>query len=395
MSGETNVRDFGATGDGDTDDSSAIQAALDATANGGRVFFPLGIYRITVTLNVSGKGLTLAGEGWTTHALNGGPNSNSRGFIPLLGGSVVYQSQLNADAIDFDPGSNDKGNSLNFEDIAFLGPGEGTGTGINMSTEAANYSNMGMWKEVGIFNFPLGVHLLNVEDYSFVHLVLINNITGFKIDNAANQDVFFNLVCDGDVHCGVIDGAMTDVFVGGLVQGSALTSGVVFDIANCDSCRIEGIHFENALSHGADTLLVNNCKSCTVADSRFTTGQGVAIHLLPGAHQTNLMSNAIWGPLVVERGATGIASENILGQGTTNQSSGSFLISDHTGVSLPCFRVSELPAGKPPGFQACVRDWAGPQGRRGLDRAPYVNVCRGGGTTYAIALFDGNNWSCR
>ncbi len=44
-----NVRDFGAAGDGRTDDSTAVQAALAAAekAGGGRIYFPAGIYDIT------------------------------------------------------------------------------------------------------------------------------------------------------------------------------------------------------------------------------------------------------------------------------------------------------------------------------------------------------------
>jgi hypothetical protein len=41
-----NVRDFGAVGNGTTDDSVAIQRALDAGA-GGQVFFPMGTYLVT------------------------------------------------------------------------------------------------------------------------------------------------------------------------------------------------------------------------------------------------------------------------------------------------------------------------------------------------------------
>src|SRR4051812_45076134 len=45
-----NVPDFGALGNGTTDDSVAIQRALDAGA-GGEVFFPIGTYLVTGIAN--------------------------------------------------------------------------------------------------------------------------------------------------------------------------------------------------------------------------------------------------------------------------------------------------------------------------------------------------------
>lgn len=46
------VRDFGAVGDGITDDTEAIQAAVDyvASIGGGTVFFPVGVYRTTKSI---------------------------------------------------------------------------------------------------------------------------------------------------------------------------------------------------------------------------------------------------------------------------------------------------------------------------------------------------------
>src|SRR6266496_2044581 len=41
-----NVKMFGATGDGTTDDTTAINNAITAAGTGGKVYFPAGTYRV-------------------------------------------------------------------------------------------------------------------------------------------------------------------------------------------------------------------------------------------------------------------------------------------------------------------------------------------------------------
>ena len=51
-----NVKDFGATGDGTTNDTVAIQAAIDSlAATGGTVFFPTGTYRIARNIGTNDR----------------------------------------------------------------------------------------------------------------------------------------------------------------------------------------------------------------------------------------------------------------------------------------------------------------------------------------------------
>lgn len=57
-----NIKDFGAIGDGVTDDTAAIQAALDSITDGGTVLIPAGIYKISYSLLV-GSNTTLVGQG--------------------------------------------------------------------------------------------------------------------------------------------------------------------------------------------------------------------------------------------------------------------------------------------------------------------------------------------
>ncbi len=65
-----NVRDYGAAGDGQTDDTAAISEAITAAApssapTGNTVYFPAGKYRVSSSLAVP-PALTLLGTGWNT-----------------------------------------------------------------------------------------------------------------------------------------------------------------------------------------------------------------------------------------------------------------------------------------------------------------------------------------
>ena len=102
-----NVKDFGAIGDGTTDDTAAIQAALDfAETTSTPIYVPTGVYRLTAGLvyndTAYGKGLQLYGDGMyetvfkmdansqimltIQHAVGGGgENYTSHGTIKNIG----------------------------------------------------------------------------------------------------------------------------------------------------------------------------------------------------------------------------------------------------------------------------------------------------------------------
>lgn len=56
------VKDFGAVGDGTTDDTAAIQAAINSVAISGAVYMPAGVYKITATILID-KRIKLYGDG--------------------------------------------------------------------------------------------------------------------------------------------------------------------------------------------------------------------------------------------------------------------------------------------------------------------------------------------
>jgi hypothetical protein len=115
-----NVKDFGATGDGTTDDTAAIQAAIEdgRLTTGAVIYFPRGLYIISDQLNVYSY-MTLRGEG-------DGPGSGSGGGSGV-GVSTIRQTTANKhgihgeDVIDF-----------GMEGLLVDGTGAGTGNGLNL-----------------------------------------------------------------------------------------------------------------------------------------------------------------------------------------------------------------------------------------------------------------------
>jgi hypothetical protein len=62
----SNVKSLGAMGDGTTDDTAILQAALTASASGGEVVIPCGVYKIVSPLSVTiaaGKNISITGSG--------------------------------------------------------------------------------------------------------------------------------------------------------------------------------------------------------------------------------------------------------------------------------------------------------------------------------------------
>jgi hypothetical protein len=245
------VRDFGATGDGTTDDTTAIQAAIYyAQTNGGCVYLPAGIYVISSSLNVqiNSGGLPLLrpsirgdGAGATTIL----QTANASGIV--VTGYVSNPADY-MDLEDFTLQSNavgGYGNGISFSDSAFV-----------------NIDN------VEVLGWETGVYGIDALSMTFTRLVSRFNINGFRFESSGSGTGYTSepnaitmLGCtigNNTNYGGWVVGAGTFTFVGGSIEsnGESTTtlstkwglritnSGGNFDQQSANGFNLQGVYFE-------------------------------------------------------------------------------------------------------------------------------------------------------
>jgi hypothetical protein len=131
-----NVFDYGAIGDNSHDDTTNIQAAIDAafsaTPSGGIVYFPPGIFKVSAQLNLySGTNIQGAGCGGRSNSANPNPSleaPTAASIINQTANAHVFANVAPNYVIEH----------VTIENIMIQGPGTGTGIGIFLDWELGN-----------------------------------------------------------------------------------------------------------------------------------------------------------------------------------------------------------------------------------------------------------------
>ena len=165
------VKDFGAVGDGVTDDTAAMQAAH----NTGRVvYYPTGRYKFSTLTNIQQGGIV--GDGQTQSVLISTDVTNAN-LITFVGASVGGPA-----------------NSLVFQDFLLEGqvaggsPAKSGGAGISVSPVSGE--NSYLYASNVTFNYiPIGIDFVRASYFSiFGCKFLAYNIAGIQVANANNND---------------------------------------------------------------------------------------------------------------------------------------------------------------------------------------------------------------
>ena len=189
-----NVKDFGATGDGSTDDIAAFELALDsAKVLGSKLFVPAGLYRITRTLVIE-DGVSLIGEG----------SGNDPLETPVNGSLLWYEGDAFAIQVE--------GHSSRIKDLVIRDKSDGDALGgILLEADGRLLESVHL-SEILISGFTEGTGLkLSAKNQAGISYSSFDNVrvrhgkTGIHIDPSSNSFINSNSWNDCQVSGGGFD----------------------------------------------------------------------------------------------------------------------------------------------------------------------------------------------
>lgn len=223
------VKDFGANGDGVTDDGAAIQAAIDASPVGGTVMFPQGVYLVSSRIKLRAQ-RTYRGSwpGGDNIGVNGSVIKAANGSN-FVGGVVVSSEWANNSAY---------GEGLNIFDLGVDGNranNTGSAAGILLMNQQCLLSNVWVRNCNGD-----GIAWTNIKSDSSV-------MTVNHVENRVERCHIYNV---GGAGIRTIDtgGRYTDGFITDTIIRGAGSHGI--QIERSAGWRISGNHLYTIAGHG-------------------------------------------------------------------------------------------------------------------------------------------------
>lgn len=233
------VTAFGAQGNGNADDTSAVQAAIDAAAaaGGGIVHLPAGIYRITAALTMTASNIVLRGEGAASVLKAGAASIN----IVEIGDGTANPNNSVVDSLRFTAES-----VMDVGTHAII-----VRNGHNITVRNVRLDGYGT-----LYN---GIRLVGgAQQY-------IYNVENFEINEMVNHGI----VVDAPLTSPTQNVFLSNGEIGGGNNGILLlnASGVYMSMVECLGCHQHGLATYPAAEATVRYLLLTQCvfDSCTQA----------------------------------------------------------------------------------------------------------------------------------
>jgi hypothetical protein len=266
--------DFGAVGDGVTDDSEAIQNALNNlnVNNGGVLFFPLGIYKITSTIIIPNSTITIEGIGINSVILG------SLATMFKLTGDTGYLKRLEIKNIKFEITDNNlifdftrtftaaPTPSMLLRDVWFKGL---QATLVKMNTVRETYIDNCIFEGGGIIENTAQLLLSDTINFNINNCIFYRGMqpnpggTGLLLDDTIDSeyrseglmisncifiDLKYGICCDG-----VLEASITDNMI------DQIDNPII--IKNTTSFRIENNYIAARLNDATVISILNDSKN--------------------------------------------------------------------------------------------------------------------------------------
>ena len=252
------VKDFGAVGDGVTDDTAAIQKALDSFPDGGTLYIPPGTYLITYPLTITSC-INIIGAG------NSGEGDSA---------CTLYYSPINSSTcLTFDPSNVAPLNRISLSSFKIECNPSGTTTGLYLGTWAVNVTI----DKVGFFYCKgVGLNAVGTQEANFTNIQAWQCGTGI-LTASANWTII-NPYVSGCTIGMQVNGASGSV-LGGAMQGCG--TGIL--IAGVEVSSFNGIYFEaNTYDFDLDdkgtyieAVLIQNCYNASANNVFIRTANSI------------------------------------------------------------------------------------------------------------------------